>query len=91
MTMSFQVSDPALQLLKDTLISTRTDDEQVLRLIAQNSEFSLGLSHPEDGDLRFESEGTLVLTADEDVAELLDNVTIDVETIDGQARLYLAA
>jgi hypothetical protein len=89
--MSFQVSDPALQLLKDTLISTRTDDEQVLRIVAQDSEFSLGLSHAEDGDVRFESEGTLVLTADEDVAELLENATIDVETVDGQARLYLAA
>ena len=89
--MSFQVSDPALQLLKDTLMSTRTDDEQVLRIVSQNSEFSLGLSHAEEGDMRFESEGTLVLTADEDVAELLDNATIDVETVDGQARLYLAA
>jgi hypothetical protein len=89
--MTFQVSDPALQLLKDTLIASRTDDEQVLRLIAQDNEFSLGLSHPEEGDLRFETEGTLVLTADEDVAELLDSATIDVETVDGQARLYLAA
>ena len=89
--MAFQVSDPALQLLKDTLIATRSDDEQVLRLIAENDEFSLGLSHAEAGDLRFETEGTLVLTAREDVAELLENVTIDVETVNGQARLYLAA
>ncbi len=89
--MSFQVSDPALHVLKDTLMSTRTDDEQILRIIAQNSEFSLGLSHPEEGDVNFETEGTLVLAADEDVAELLDNATIDVETVDGQARLYLAA
>jgi hypothetical protein len=89
--MAFQVSDPALQLLKDTLMSTRTQDDQVLRLVAQNNEFSLGLSRAEDGDVRFETEGTLVLTADEDTAELLDNATIDVETVDGQARLYLAA
>ena len=89
--MSFQVSDPALQLLKDTLMSSRTDDDQVLRIVAQNNEFSLGLSHPEEGDMRFESGGTLVLAADEDVAELLENATIDVETVDGQARLYLAA
>jgi len=89
--MAFQVSDPALQLLKDTLMSTRTADDQVLRLIAQNNEFSLGLSRAEVGDVRFETEGTLVLTADEDTAELLDNATIDVETVDGQARLYLAA
>jgi len=89
--MAFQVSDPALQLLKDTLISTRTQDDQVLRLVAQNNEFSLGLSRVEDGDVRFETEGTLVLTADGDTAELLDNATIDVETVDGQARLYLAA
>jgi len=62
-----------------------------LRLVTENNEFALGLSHPEEGDLRFERDGTLVLTADVDVAELLDNVTIDVETVDGQARLYLAA
>ena len=36
--MSFQVSDPALQLLKDTLISTRTDELQVLRIVAQNND-----------------------------------------------------
>jgi hypothetical protein len=89
--MSFQVSDPALQLLKDTLISTRTDDLQVLRIVAQNNEFSVGLSHAEEGDMRFETDGTLVLAADEDVAELLENATIEVETVDGQARLYLAA
>jgi len=89
--MAFEVSDPALQVLKDTLISSRTEDDQVLRLVTQNNEFSLGLSHPEDGDMRFETDGTLVLTADEEVAELLDSATIDVETVDGQARLFLAA
>jgi hypothetical protein len=89
--MAFRISDPALQLLKDALLTSRTDDEQVQRLVTENNEFALGLSHPEEGDLRFERDGTLVLTADGDVAELLENVTIDVETVDGQARLYLAA
>lgn len=87
----FQVTEPALQMLKDTLISTRTEDNQVLRLVAQQNEFALGLSHAEEGDLQFETEGTIVLAAEPDVADLLENATIDVETIDGQARLFLAA
>ncbi len=87
----FTVSDPALQVLKDTLESTRTDDTQVLRLEAREDEFVLGLGEPQESDLRFESQGTLVLTASEDVVGMLEDATIDVETVDGQARLFLSS
>jgi hypothetical protein len=87
----FQISEPALEVLKEALMAARTADAQVLRLEAKEDGFALGLDEPHEGDMLFESGGTLVVSAGEDVAELLEDSKIDVETVDGQPRLYLAA
>jgi hypothetical protein len=86
----FQISEPALEVLKEALMAARTGDDQILRIEAKEDGFSLGLDEPHDGDMRFETQGQLVVTAGEDVAQLLEDSKIDVETVDGQPRLYLA-
>ena len=87
-----QISDPALNLLKEALMVERVEDGDVFRLQMQNEDFVLGIDSPQDDDVMYELEGTPVLVAPQEVASaILGETTIDLEDTDDGPRLVLKA
>lgn len=87
-----QISDPALNLLREALLVERDDDSDVFRLELQNNDFVLGIDSPQDDDVLYEIDGTTVLVAPMEVAtSILGETTIDLEETDDGPRLVLKA
>ena len=87
-----QISDPALNLLREALLVERDDDSDVFRLELQNNDFVLGIDSPQDDDVLYEIDGTTVLVAPMEVAtSILGETTIDLEETDAGPRLVLKA
>jgi Fe-S cluster assembly iron-binding protein IscA len=87
-----QISDPALNLLKEALMVERDEDSDVFRLEIQNNDFVLGIDSPQDDDILYEIDGTPVLVAPAEVASsILNETTIDLEETDEGPRLVLKA
>ena len=87
-----QISDPALNLLREALMVERDDDSDVFRLELQNNDFVLGIDSPQDDDVLYEIDGTTVLVAPMEVATaILGETTIDLEETDDGPRLVLKA
>lgn len=87
-----QISDPALNLLREALMVERVEDSDVFRLEIQNDDFVLGIDTPQDDDVLYELDGTTVLVAPVDVASsILGETTIDLEDTTDGPRLVLKA
>lgn len=87
-----QISDPALNLLKEALMVERDDDSDVFRLEIQDDNFVLGIDSAHGDDILYELDGTTVLVAPVDVAStVLNETTIDLEETDEGPRLVLKA
>ncbi len=87
-----QVSDPALDLLKDALISERTQDGDVFKLNLRDDTFVLNMEQPADNDVRYDLDGMTVLAASPEIAgSLLGETTIDLETTQEGPRLVILA
>ena len=87
-----QISDPALNLLREALMVERDDDSDVFRLELQNNDFVLGIDSPKDDDVLYEIDGDTVLVAPMEVAtSILGETTIDLEETDDGPRLVLKA
>jgi Fe-S cluster assembly iron-binding protein IscA len=87
-----QISDPALNLLREALIVERVEDGDVFRLEMQNDDFVLGIDSPQDDDILYEIDGTTVLVAPVTVASsVLSETTIDLEDTTEGPRLVLKA
>lgn len=87
-----QISDPALNLLREALMVERDDDSDVFRLELQNNDFVLGIDSPKDDDVMYELDGAAVLVAPMEVAtSILGETTIDLEETDDGPRLVLKA
>lgn len=85
-----QVTDSALDLLRDALTNERTDDSQVFRLLMRDDEFVLGLDEVQANDIEFGREGDTVLAAPQDIANMmLVDTTIDLETTPEGPKLVL--
>ena len=85
-----QISDPALNLLKEALMVERDEATDVFRLEIQNDDFVLGIDSAQDDDVMYEIDGTTVLVAPVEVAStILNETTIDLEETDEGPRLVL--
>jgi Fe-S cluster assembly iron-binding protein IscA len=84
-----QVSDRAMSLLKETLLSERQDEGEVFRLSPSDDRLGLRLARAELDDIRYEQDGTVVLVATVELANALDGATIDFEDSDDGPSLII--
>jgi hypothetical protein len=84
-----QVSERARDILKETLLNERKEENQVLRLQERENQFALGLGTADETDIRIEHDGMLILVAPADLAEDLQDVVIDCEERPEGARLVV--
>ena len=85
-----QVSDPALDLLKDALMSERTQDGDVFKLNLRDDTFVLYMEPPAENDVRYDLDGITVLAASPEIADsLLGETTIDLESTQDGPRLVI--
>jgi Fe-S cluster assembly iron-binding protein IscA len=85
-----QVTDSALDLLRDALVNERTEDSQVFRLLIRDDEFVIGLDEMQADDVAFDHDGDTVLAAPQDIANMmLTDTTIDLETTPEGPKLVL--
>ena len=79
------VTEAAKQLLKETLLANTDDQEAGLRLTMKSpGQLGLVLDRQSPGDSVIEYEGSKVLLLEHEIAELLKEVTLDVQdTPDG--------
>jgi len=85
-----QVTDSALTLLHDALVSERAQDSQVFRIQVQDDDFVLGLDEVQLDDVEFAHDGDTVLAAPPEIANsVLESTTIDLETTPEGPKLVL--
>jgi Fe-S cluster assembly iron-binding protein IscA len=85
------VTDQAAQLLRATLAQARTQPGQTLRVsLKPEGGFGLSLDQKRNGDQAFTLQGETILLMAPDVAEALDEATIDTENTDGRRKIVIS-
>lgn len=75
--------------LSGLLGQVEAPDEAAVRIVIQEQGLSLQLDTVKPGDETFEHEGHTVLVLDQQVAEAMAERTLDVEEVEGDARLAI--
>lgn len=73
------LTDAAAGQLAELLNDDNVDDSQCVRLVAKEGELALGLDEAKEEDTTFEHDGQTVLCLDQQIAELLEEKTLDVD------------
>lgn len=73
------VTDPAADQLAAILEDDNVEDGKIVRLVAREGELALGLDEQKPEDTKFEKDGKTVLCVDQQVNEVLDEKTLDVD------------
>ena len=85
------VTDQATVVLRATLAQARTQPGQTLRLVLRPGDsFGLGLDQKRNGDQVVTSHGETILLMAPDVAEALDEATIDTENTNGRRKIVIS-
>jgi len=85
------VTDQATVVLRATLAQARTQPGQTLRLVLRpGGSFGLGLDQKRNGDQVLTSHGETILLMAPDVAEALDEATIDTENTNGRRKIVIS-
>jgi len=85
-----EVSERAREALKQALDANSSDAEQGLRLtITGPDQLGLGIDVERPGDHIFEHEGAKVLMVDEKMADMVSEMSLDVQETDAGPTLML--
>jgi len=85
------VTDQAVLVLRATLAQARTHPSQALRLVLKpGGSFGLGLDQKRNGDQVLTSHGETILLMTPDIAEALDEATIDTENTNGRRKIVIS-
>ncbi len=83
------LTDAAGEKLSEILSHENCPADVAVRLVRQDQGLAMTLDREQDGDTSFEHAGKKVLLLDEQVSDLLENETLDVETREAGDSLML--
>jgi Fe-S cluster assembly iron-binding protein IscA len=85
------VTDQAAQVLRATLDQARTEPGQGLRLLLKpGGGFGLGVDREREGDQVVTADGEKILLMTPDIAEAVDDVTIDTKNTEEGPKLVIS-
>lgn len=84
-----QVTDAATEHLNKLLGDSGAPDEAAIRVVVEERGLTLRLDNVRPGDSSFEHDGKTVLVLDEQVSQMLDDKTMDIEETGEGPRLAI--
>jgi len=85
------LTDQAAQVLRATLDETRTEPGQALRLLLRpGGGFGLGVDQEREGDQVVTADGEKILLMTPNMAEAVDDVTIDTKNTEEGPKLVIS-
>ena len=87
-----QVSESALEELKKALDAAGSEPDEGLRLMVTGpDQLGLGVDVERPGDKVYEHDGAKVLLVDENIAELVDDLSLDVNETEQGPQLTMSS
>lgn len=82
-------SDAACAFISELLTASEAPDESAVRFVIEENELSMKLDEEKPGDKIFLHEGKIVLLVDEEMSQVLDGKTLDVENTEKGPQLMM--